>query len=204
MVRRLYLLINGILTNPGNVSSWTDLAEEWIEDKTPFYAERYEYCSGIFSGKLFQGARVENVYKILERHRDYEISLVGHSNGGDIITRLINKYPFMNFNELHLVASASEADFEKNGLNKALKTCRVKSIYCYCSNRDEALEQARLSSKIWGWTGLAYGYLGLVGPKNVDPNLQDCVLTKWEAYGHSDWWNAQNFEKTIYWSDNAY
>jgi len=196
MNRRIYIFINGILTKPGDVQGWTDRAETWIETNTKYKATRFEYYSGALSRRLFQEKRVDDLETVVKGFLGEKIILVGHSNGCDIIQRLVCRALF-RFEEIHLIGAASEKDFDKNGFNAALRTERVKRIYVYWSKNDTALKKAKLSTRLFGNFGLGYGYLGLVGPQNVDPELKHRVGSFEFVHDHSDYFLGKNFENTL-------
>lgn len=190
------ILVNGILNQPESVDGWTDHAEQWIDKNTEFKSTKMEYRATALTRRFHQGTRVKNLQKICKAYLGDRIILVGHSNGCDIIQRMINK-GIPRVHELHLIAAASEHDFIKNGYNRALKNEHVEKIVVYMSPIDEALKKARLSTKLFGWLGLGYGYLGLVGPLNVNPEVKDRVVMHNEPMGHSQWFSKKFFERTM-------
>lgn len=193
--RQSFLFINGILNTPEDVNAWTDNAETWIERETRYTAEKFEYRSGVFTRRLFQAARVDKVMQIAKRIDSQNLVLVGHSNGADIIERVVRKNK-LQIKELHLIAAASEHNFEKNGYNKALATGAVGKIFVYCSAHDKALMKAKISS-FFQFMGLGYGYLGLVGPSRVSEENKDKVVTIWKKFDHGQWFSKANFENTM-------
>ena len=193
--RQSFLFINGILSNPEDVSTWTDNAETWIERETRYTAEKYEYRAGALTRRIYQGKRVENVITIGKRIGSQNLILVGHSNGCQIIEEVVQKNK-LQIKELHLIAGASGHDFEKNGYNKALMTGRIEKIFVYASPKDEALQKAKATSLLQ-WFGLGYGYLGLVGPSRVNESVKDKVVTIWKNFNHGDWFTKKNFENTM-------
>lgn len=196
MNNTVYILVNGIMNNPENVESWTDKAEIYIDTHTEFKATKMEYRSGAITRRFYQGERVRNLQKICKSYLGDKIILVGHSNGCDIIQRMAIK-GLMKIHELHLIAAASEANFRKNGFNRALKHEIIDKIYVYTSDVDEALKKAKLSTQLFGWLGFGYGYLGLVGPNHVDPLVNDRVVVYKETMGHSQWFSKKFFERTM-------
>jgi pimeloyl-ACP methyl ester carboxylesterase len=196
MNEQIYILVNGILTNPEDVGSWTDRAEEWIDMHSSFKATKMEYRAGIFTRRLYQNTRVQNLKKICKAYLGDRIVLVGHSNGCDIIQRMATKGT-VRIHELHLIAGASDHDFRRNGYNRVLRHGAIDKIFVYVSDADKALKNALLSTHLFGWLGLGYGYLGLVGPTNVDPLVKDRVIIYKEPMDHSQWFNKHFFEKTM-------
>jgi pimeloyl-ACP methyl ester carboxylesterase len=196
MNKKVYIFVNGILTRPEDTNGWTDNAEVWIERNTGCAATKFEYFAGAVSRRLWQNDRVNKLEDICKKYLGEKIILVGHSNGCDIIERLVTR-GLLRFHELHLIAAASEADFIKNGYNKALKQDRVGKILVYHSPNDKALKKARLSTTLFGWMGLGYGYLGLIGPKKVDDEVADRVTSVCRRLDHSEWFVDHEVERTM-------
>lgn len=196
MKTRYYLLINGILTNPSDVKGWTDRAESWIEDKTRFNAGRFEYFSGALTRRIWQAGRVEKVAAILGRVSCDSLYLVGHSNGCDIIERYVKTYG-RRIEEIHLVGAASEADFRKNGYNKALMTNKVGKIFIYRSKNDKALRLAHWTYPLISWMGLGYGSLGYTGAKHVNATVRNRVIEREFGFDHTDYFSDAQFEGTM-------
>lgn len=196
MSNTIYIFVNGILTNPEDVESWTDRAEHWIDVNTEAKATKMEYRAGVITRRFYQSERVRNLQIICKRYVGQKIILVAHSNGGDIVQRLVNK-GMPKISEIHLIASASEADFKKNGFNRALRHGNLEKITVYVSPVDNELKKAKWSTKLFGWMGLGYGYLGLVGPKNVEDSIKDKVKVISDLLDHSQWFSKKNFDRTM-------
>lgn len=189
---KVFIFVNGILNLPGDVSAWTDRAESWIEANTNYKATKMEYFTSALLRRIHQEDRVDNLKTICERYGDHKIVLVGHSNGCDVILRLIARNQ-LDFHSVHLIAGACEKDFNKNLLNNALRDGSVGKVTVYWSKRDKALKKAKLSTRLFGWLGLGYGYLGLVGPVNVDDDVSGRVESYERRFDHSQWFSQKNF-----------
>lgn len=196
MKNRMYILINGILSKPSDVNGWTDRAESWIEDKTKYNATKFEYFADMVFRRMWQGNRVSKLQDIIGRIFNDSIYLVGHSNGCDIIERYIRKSN-RRIEELHLIAGASESDFRKNGYNDALLKNKVGKIFVYWSKQDAALKQAKWSTKLFGWMGLGYGYIGLIGAKYVSPLIKDRVIEMEFNLDHQDYFSETQLDDTL-------
>jgi hypothetical protein len=179
------------------VNGRTDNAEAWIEGNTPHKATRMEYACGVLTRRFHQNSRVDNLETICKKYANDKICLVGHSNGCDIILRLIQRRN-MFFDHVHLIAGACENDFNKNALNETLALNLVRRLSVYWSKNDKALKKARISSTLLSWIGLGYGFLGLTGPKNLYPELSIRVTSIEKKWGHSDWFREKNFEETMH------
>ena len=202
--KRLYCFINGILTFPGDARNWTGRAVTWTNTKQSqvarlksqvVVAEKVEYWAGPIDRVFGQQARAAKLYQTLRYYRGWEIVLVGHSNGADVIIDMLREYPDgPPIRALHLVCGATEGDFTKNGLNAALAQGRVGTVTVYCAGQDRALALAHsLPGKLLG-----YGTMGLTGPLNVAPGLAAHVRrVDWAGFGHSDCWGETQFEGTM-------
>lgn len=201
--RRYYLLVNGIRAEArGNVDEWPVLAEDWIENRTPHKAGRYGYHVNFWDRWIWQRKHVKNVCTILSRKRaaapDARLFVVGHSNGAAIACAALAKDQTLRISELHLIAGAVDASFEKNGLNAAIERGQVKRVVCYCSGGDGALKLAKESGRFLRKVGLGYGYLGLVGPRDVRAP-EGVVREVWKnEYDHSSWFDGgARFDDTM-------
>lgn len=195
-MKMTYIFINGILCKPGSIMNWNERACTWVDQRTKFKADRYEYHADALFRRIGQEKRVDDLETLVKRLSQGDIILVGHSNGCDLIERLVKRNTHY-FKEIHLIAAASENDFYKNGFNEALKNKQVGSVHIYMSKKDEALKEAKLSTRLFGWMGLGYGYLGLVGAQNVSPMVISRVNTIEKPFKHSEWFDDKNFDSTM-------
>jgi pimeloyl-ACP methyl ester carboxylesterase len=193
---RFYLFINGILTLSDGRNAWPDRAVTWTESQFAQLAEKYEYFSGALTRRIFQAARVRECAQLLRQYAGHDLIVVGHSNGADIVCRLLQTTP-IEIAEVHLLAPAADADFERNGLNEALLTGRLGRVHLYGSHNDRALQLAQVSECL-GFLGLGYGALGRTGPKNVDDRIADRVQQVWrDDFDHSTWFSPAQFAATM-------
>jgi len=127
-------------------------------------------------------------------HSDSEIILVGHSNGAEIITDTLEKilkyYPNIKISAVHLVAGATDHDFNKNHLNESLRKNIVSRVYVYGSKTDYVLKYAAGVSFIFG--PLRYGQLGYrsaIDKKslNISSENTDRVEIIIRDSGHGEW-----------------
>lgn len=194
-MKHQYLVVNGILSNPSDISGWTDLFEDFYQNEG-YSCSRYEYFSGAITRFIKQGKRVEELSKIIKRINN-PLVYVGHSNGCELFGRLM-KESDSTFESAHLFAAAMNSDFKENGLNYALLTKRVKKIYLYCSTRDLVLKNWASKTSFLKFMGLGYGTLGLTGPKNVLEQVNHKVETTWsDSFDHSDWFKPENIQKSF-------
>lgn len=193
---KFYLYVNGILTNPKDTKAWTDRAVIWTESLgKPFTARAYEYFCDAILRRLGQSKRVKDVAAIVEKYDElgFDVCLVGHSNGADIICRLLQDYD-LKVKEIHLVAGACERDCNRNGINQALYDDRLDKVFLYCSKMDSALKLARNTHWLLGLVGLGYGTMGLEGPVN---ELKADTTVIWRDLDHSECWDEKHFDETL-------
>jgi len=201
----IFIFVNGILSDPGAHNYWTDRAVTWVHTHTRHSAEKFEYAAGALTRRLRQNLHATALRSLLRSYYgDRIVHLVGHSNGCDIILRALDSRDVPRIATVHLIAAACEADFTKNGLNNALLDAKLGQAYVYVSGRDRAMKWAKLSKMLFGWAGLGYGTMGLTGPLNVDPALQDetrsqpaVVLIREDTYDHSTWFDRGYFGNTM-------
>lgn len=196
MKKPYYVFIPGIFGEPESPSEWIDKAESYIEMNCDANATTLPYHTDAVFRRMGQEERVDNLCIMLDRIDSRPIILVAHSNGCDIVERLIKRKRF-NLEQIHLIAAASENDFKKNGYNQALKDGTVKKIFVYWSKKDKALHKAKWSSYLFSWLGLGYGFLGLTGPKNVPKTLLYKVASLHYELDHSEYFNCDNFTKLM-------
>lgn len=194
--KTIYLLVNGILNFPGSSKNWNGRGVTWIMTKTPYKAEKIEYFCGIIGRAFGQRKRIRKLYKTLLFYKDWNIILVGHSNGCSVITEMFKQYQDIPIiNSIHLIAGASEADFAKNGFNRLLKEQKINKINIYVAGKDYMLRLAKFGR----WLG--YKTLGLHGAYNVHPSIKNRVkevwTRPWTHYGHSTCFEDNNFDKTM-------
>lgn len=190
-----YIAINGINTLASD-DSWNNEAEIIFAGKGR-NCHAFQYFSDTVFRRVFQNARVERLYNLVKRYQEFglKIRLIGHSNGCDLICRLLKNHgPIID--EIHLIAGAAEADCDKNGINDSFKAGRLKKAVFYCSTKDRKLKSAKMSKTLLGWMGLGYDYVGLVGPSNVRDG--DDVRVIWrDDFDHGDWFVGSNLNWTL-------
>lgn len=179
------ICINGIRARASSSRGWTDEFVTALNTRTPasVKVEKFEYDCSALLRRLHQRARVDEVARMANRYRHagYRVVLVGHSNGCDIIARvlLLN----VEVDTVHLFApAADEEDFEQ-----VLLYDGVRRIHIYGSQDDHALKGASLSRKLIGWLGLGYGSLGLRGAEFAAKHPGVVRDHSIHGYGHSTW-----------------
>lgn len=194
----VFILVNGILTNPGDARAWTDRAVTWLHNfaPEPVQAEKFEYFASALTRRFHQQRHAEELAALIRQYAGRKINLVGHSNGCDLILRAL-AITSTEIAAVHLVAAACDEDFDRNGLNEDLACGQVARVHVYTSPDDGVLKwAARPSRLLFGWLGLGYGLLGLVGPKFA---LQTGKVTRHDrpGFGHSSWFTDENFSATF-------
>lgn len=190
----VYICVNGILSNPGDAEGWTDRAVTWLHLHTQSKAEKFEYACGALTRRLRQRRRAEAIARMCEYYFNagYAITLVGHSNGCDLIARVLKLEEHRQFVGAHLFAPAADADAFTVPLRRQLGRLNL-----YVSAGDRALMLAGLSQSLFGWAGLGYGSLGREVPMWLTYHLRVAV-TRRDGYGHSTWFErGKRFEQTM-------
>ena len=160
--RTCYIAINGIRTNPGDAEGWTDRFVTWINTRLPdgVVAEKFEYSCSALLRRMRQRERADEISKKVGYYRraGYRLVLVGHSNGCDLIARVLEACG-AEIDAAHLISpAADEEDFAE-----AIREGLIRRIHIYGSRNDGALRLAAATRPLIGWMGLGYGSLGLRG-----------------------------------------
>jgi hypothetical protein len=192
---RVLHYVNGIMNFPGCSTNWNGRAVTHTHVNTDFRAEKIEYFCGPIDRAFGQKDRAEKLFRTVLFYQGWDIDLVGHSNGADVICTMMKDYlSFPSLRSVHLVCGATDADFNLNGLNRLLTEGRIGRVNVYVAGKDMALRAAH------SWLGkvLGYGVLGLHGAVNVLPSVMDRVRTViWPELGHSDCWGESRFADTM-------
>lgn len=197
MSRRAFIFINGILTDPRRPDAWTDEAVDWVNRKLPdgCVGTSYEYNATPLLRRLGQQARAADVARRANGYRrsGYRVHLVGHSNGCDLIAKVIGGMS-TDVESVHLFApAADEADFEQ-----AIEYGAVQKIHIYGSRRDRALGIGARLSRVLTFGMLGYGSLGLRGREFAAANPAVVRDHSRDDFGHSDWFQPrQNFVESM-------
>lgn len=184
MQRTAIIVVNGILTDPRRDNAWTDTSVDWFNTHchNPVVTTSYEYNADIVFGKLGQSHRVKAIIeRVKEYHRHGDrIILIGHSNGCDIIAKVLHE---VHVDEAHLISPATD---EKE-IELGIAMNNVNHVHIYGSTRDMALKIGAQLSRFITFGLLGYGSLGLRGP---------ALAAKWpgvvhdysnNSFGHSTW-----------------
>ena len=186
MKRTCYIAINGIRTNPGDAEGWTDRFVTWINTRLPdgVVAEKFEYyCSALFR-RIHQRERADAIAKKVGYYRraGYRVVLVGHSNGCDLIARVLEVCG-AEIDAAHLISPAADEEDFADAIREGL----IRRIHIYGSRNDGALKFAHATRPLISWLGLEYGSLGLRGDTfaAVFPEVVHAHTD--HSCGHSTW-----------------
>lgn len=186
MAEKIFVFINGILTWPGASENWTGRAVTWTHIHSPFKAEKVEYFVGPISRAFGQRERARKLLLTLSFYEGWDIVLVGHSNGCDVIRDALEKAEWRpSLSHLHLISAACDADFERNGFNHL--RCPVT---VWRASRDWVL---RLAGNPFLGRLLGYGTLGLTGPLKARIPVESIN----RDFGHSGWFTDSETDTTM-------
>ena len=186
--KRVYIYVNGVLNFPGKSNNWTGRAVTWTQINSSHKAEKVEYYVGPISRIFGQKKRSRKLLKTISYYTSpaWEIVLVGHSNGANVIMNALKqmKYPRDQIKAIHLFSPAAPRNFEKNGLNKA-----GVPVFVYIGGKDKAL---KLSSGVGRFLG--YGALGKDGAREATCPVRHFIT---DHFGHSSWWCDDQMTSTM-------
>lgn len=198
MKKRIYFYINGIMNKPENATGWTDRATTWthVNRSDDFcFAEKLEYFVDPFFRRRKQQKLAQKFAKRISFYEsdEWDIYLVGHSNGCDIILRILKLLDNNQIiKEIHLVSPACCSDFEKNGILDYIRLEKVGKVKVYIAGSDKAMKVATLSSKLFGFIGLGYGDMGGMNPNHLRTIIGQRNVIYEKDYGHSTWFMEDN------------
>lgn len=199
MAREIYILVNGILTWPGLSKNWNRRGVTAIHLATGgrAHAESLEYLSGVLTRPLLQRSRAAKLDRKVDWYltQDWKITVAAHSNGADVACDAFRLFQMRGVHRLVLYSPACEPDFERNGLNAALRHGRLGEVEIYRAGEDRALW---LADTLPG-RALGFGALGRRGPVNVDDAVAHRVSTTVEPeFHHGEWFHPEVFHETIH------
>jgi hypothetical protein len=205
MSKPVVIYVNGIMHEPGSADSWVRRAASWTTRKTRFDGEVFLYEAGPVTRRFTLNKRAKELAQMIAEYSDNELHLAVHSNGGEVLTRALREilqrpeaYPAAKIVSAHFLGPANDADFTKNWINSALIAGLVGHVHVYRATDDDALKWGRASRRLFGWIGLGYGDLGLVGPQNVEPSVVARVHDHpGVAPCHTCFFDEQHFTKTL-------
>lgn len=126
-------------------------------------AEQVPYLAGPLFGWARQKRRGQKLATMLEHYRraygDFELTIVGHSNGGGI-GRLAITQSDVPAKHVHLLSPATPADFNTNGLREEMERGGIEHLTIWRGGQDWPLSFGRAWFK-------GQKVLGKVGPKGI-------------------------------------
>jgi hypothetical protein len=183
-MRTLILIINGILTDPRKDNAWTDNAEPWLETmlEEPAVVFRYEYNATPLLRRWGQARRARRIAEIIEWYQmhGFRVILIGHSNGCDLIARVLKT---TQVDQAHLISPATD----ESEMDVGIKAGNVGLVCIYGSANDAALKYGARLSRILSLGLLGYGSLGLRGPAYAAEYFGIVEDHSDDRLGHSDW-----------------
>lgn len=156
------------------------------------FATEFRYYAGALTRRFKQARHARELASVIDKwaSKGFSVSLVGHSNGCDLIERAL-KICCARVENLHLISAASEANLAKAGYESLLESGDIYKIFIYCSRKDFVLKTFAKFSRIFNPFGLGYGILGYTGP--TSPLIDARVSVIQRNLGHSEWFEKGNY-----------
>ena len=109
-MKKVLVVINGILNRPGKCDAWTDEAVDWANIHSDYKAIKLEYWTGPLTRRLCQQSKARHYATIIQKYlsRGWAVTIAAHSNGADLVIRILNLLPHAHFHKIHLFAGAAE------------------------------------------------------------------------------------------------
>ncbi len=204
MKETIYFFIRGIAGHPSDQQEWEYRAADHVHIHTPHKARAISYATSFLTVWKRRHWRALRFSKVLRKYtcRDWKVVIVAHSEGTVVALDGMRLAGWPRIDELHLICGACDSDFQRTGLNFALRTGGVGHIHCYIAGNDNAMlwERLVLGKLLFGIPERSQP-LGLHGPRNVDQQYTSRVTehwnTPWTNYGHSTCWDGEHLESTM-------
>jgi len=201
----IWLLEHGISNVPSSWKEWVNDGIQYVHLNTPDKAQGLFYFTTPFTVFMRERERMQSFSEMLTGYAraGQKIGGIAHSNGTRVMVNgaAAARWPAMEV--MHLMCGACDSDFERLGLNYALKTGSLRQVVVYVAGRDMAM---RAENWLGRWQfQLPWGAkpLGLNGPTNVNAKflgngrVRVVSMGRWLNFGHSDCWLPANFTQTM-------
>lgn len=190
-MKQVTLFVPGIWNRPGS-ANFAGRAVTHTMVNTERRAEKVEYFTSALLRPFGETHRAKKLSRTLGFYHGWEVDLVGHSNGTDVILDGLRLAGWPKVRNLHFISGACHADFDDNGLNDALERNRVEKVFIYIGEKDLPLKLAGT------WAGKLFGY-GTIGKTGAINNRYPSRVTevRWKEFGHSDAFLEKNFGQTM-------
>lgn len=199
------LLVPGINQDVASLSSWPNRSAPFFNARDDWKTQALMYQTVGVLANLGESERVETLARILTDYGGIAgLGLHGsaHSNGTRVHVSAIQEAgAACHIKTLHLMCGAIDADYQANGLNELLLKGRIDHVYNYRAGKDQAmkLENTLVGKALFGLT-IPEHSLGLIGPLNVNPIIQDqgrVHIVEWPEFDHSTCFEDVNLNATL-------
>lgn len=190
-MRTLYIVIPGIYTSTQKHFDWyVRLAEDIMRRGEGFpVALEYRYNTCAFFRRMQQHKRAQEIANIIESWDGFNIVLIGHSNGVDLIQRALS-IAKSKVDKVFAFGAATYSDLQITGFYKAFKEGRLNNLFVYASKKDAALKYAANLSNLFSFLGLGYGLLGYYGANNIPETFKNKVENIFKNdFRHNDYFS---------------
>lgn len=193
-MRTAFILVNGIFNDPGSDNAWTDFGVDWLNLHTvePTVTVAYEYGTDAIFRSLKQKARTEAIARRADAYHQNgdRVILVGHSNGCDLIARVIKT---QQVDEVHLISPATD----ESELDVGIKAGNVGAVFIYGSTGDLVLKYGARATRILTLGLAGFGSLGLRGPAYAAKHPKIVFDLSDNRHGHGTWLDDHNLIATL-------
>jgi pimeloyl-ACP methyl ester carboxylesterase len=202
--KSIAFFVRGIAGNPDDFLEWEQKAADHTIITCGVPARAITYHTDFWSVWMRRRFRAQRFARVLWKYsvRDYRITIVAHSEGTVVALDAMRFAGWPRVEHVHLICGACDSDFERTGLNHALRSGKIGKVTTYTAGRDWAMrfENLILGRLFFGLSRRTWS-LGLVGPRNVSWLVAGRVVEvtdpPWKHYGHSECFEHDNFERTM-------
>jgi hypothetical protein len=188
--RVAYLLVRGILWQPGFARDWTDRMSTMINTRTSNgVADNFQYYVGPITRNFRDTYLAEQFSEMLAEYTNAgfdgpRLVIAAHSNGADVVLDALRLLAYPRVKALHLFSPAVDA-------LAVLSARNVEELHVYHAGRDWALGLAQtVAGKALGFGSVARDIANL----RTDPRVR---LTIVESFGHDSWFAGAATDATF-------
>jgi hypothetical protein len=200
-MKTIWFIVRGIAGSPSNFVEWEYLVRDHIIRKLGVPAVAVSYATSFATVWRNRSMRANRFAEIIKAYADagWTMNFIAHSEGTVVALDALRSLYWPKVGNLHLVCGACDNDFERLGMNYAIRQDMFDSVHVWIAGQDSAMHFENLA--IGRMLFQVKMPLGLKGPVNIDPIARSMVRIHYEMpwfnYGHSDCWLPENMAATV-------
>jgi hypothetical protein len=202
--KTIWFIVRGIAGTPSDFLEWEYEARDWAIQNLQTPAVAVSYTTSFLTVWKRRQWRAKRFAKVLRGYisRDWRCNIICHSEGTVVALDALKFLGWPRIENLHLVCGACDSDFQRLGINQALRCGGIGNVHCWIAGQDTAMlyERIVLGKLLFGIPERSEP-LGLHGPRNVNQQFASQVHEHWESpwdkYNHSTCWEDARMNQTM-------